>query len=83
VGEGERERTQVLEQGTSKTAGAVHTVTSVMAIGPALDRVYTELQATYRLTYAREGSGKSRDLQVGLMLQDVVVRAIAAPAATK
>jgi len=83
VGEGERERTQVLEQGTSKTAGALHTVASALAIGPALDRVYTELQATYRLTYAREGSGKSGDLQVGLMLQDVVVRAIAAPPATK
>jgi VWFA-related protein len=83
VGEGERERTQVLEQGTSKTGGALHTVTSVMAIGPALDRVHAELQATYRLTYTREGSGKSRDLQVGLMLQDVVVRAIAAPGATK
>jgi hypothetical protein len=54
-----------------------------MAIGPALDRVHAKLQATYRLTYTREGSGKSRDLQVGLMLQDVVVRAIAAPAATK
>jgi hypothetical protein len=54
-----------------------------LAIGPALDRVYTELQATYRLTYAREGTGKSGDLQVGLMLQDVVVRAIAAPPATK
>jgi VWFA-related protein len=83
VGEGERERTQVLEQGTSKTAGALHTVASALAIGPALDRVHAELQATYRLTYAREGTGKSRDLQVGLMLQDVVVRAIAAPAATK
>jgi hypothetical protein len=58
-------------------------VGSPLAIGPALDRVHAELKATYRLTYAREGTGKSRDLQVGLMIEDVVVRAIAAPAATK
>ena len=83
VGEGERERMQVLKEGTTKTAGGLHLVGSPLAIGPALDRVRTELQATYRLTYAREGTGKSRDLQVGLMLEDVVVRAIAAPPATK
>lgn len=83
MGEGERERTQVLKEGTAKTAGSLQVVSGALAIGPALDRVHTELQATYRLTYAREGTGRSRDLQVGLMLQDVVVRAIAAPAATK
>jgi VWFA-related protein len=83
VGEGERERTQVLKEGTTKTAGSLHMVASALAIGPALDRVHAELKATYRLTYAREGTGKSRDLQVGLMLEDVVVRAIPAPAATK
>jgi VWFA-related protein len=83
LGEGERERMQVLEEGTAKTAGGLHTVSSALAIGPALDRVHLELQAAYRLTYAREGTGKSRDLQVGLMLQDVVVRAIPAPAAAK
>jgi hypothetical protein len=83
VGEGERERTQVLKDGTTKTAGSLHMVASALAIGPALDRVHAELEATYRLTYAREGTGKSRDLQVGLMLEDVVVRAIAAPPATK
>ncbi len=83
VGEGERERTQVLKEGTAKTAGALHEIASAIAVGPALDRVYTDLRSTYRVTYAREGSGKSRDLQIGLMLQDVVVRAIPAPAGTK
>ena len=83
VGEGDRERTQVLREGPAKTAGQLHEVTSTIAVGPALDRVYTDLRSTYRLTYAREGSGKSRDLQIGLMLQDVVVRAIPAPGGTK
>jgi hypothetical protein len=45
--------------------------------------VSAEIRNTYRVTYAREGSGKSRDLQVGLMLEDVVVRAIAAPGGVK
>lgn len=83
VGEGERERMQVLKEGTSKTAGSLQVVASAMAIGPALDRVRTDLRATYRVTYVLEGRGKSRDLQVGLMLEDVVVRAIAAPGVTK
>jgi VWFA-related protein len=79
VGEGERERMQVLKEGTAKTAGALHDVASVMAIGGALERVRQDLLATYRVTYAAEGGGKPRDLQVGLMLEDVVVRVIAAP----
>jgi VWFA-related protein len=83
AGEGERERTQVLREGTSKTAGGLHEVTSALAIGPALDRVYADIRSTYRLSYAREGGGKSRDLQVGLMLEGVVVRAIAAPDGAK
>jgi VWFA-related protein len=83
VGEGERERTQVLNEGTLKTAGQLHTVASAISVGPALDRVRVELGAAYRVSYAREGSGKSRDLQIGLMLQDVVVRAIAAPQGMK
>jgi VWFA-related protein len=83
TGEGERERTQVLREGTAKTAGRLHEVTSALAIGPALDRVHADIRTTYRVSYAREGSGKSRDLQIGLMLQDVVVRAIAAPQGMK
>ena len=83
VGEGERERTQVLKEGPAKTAGALHEVTSTIAIGPALDRVYADLRSAYRLTYARGGAGRSRNLQIGLMLQDVVVRAIPAPGGAK
>jgi VWFA-related protein len=82
-GEGQRESAQVLKDGTAKTAGSLQVVASVLAFGPALDRVHTDVQAAYRVTYSREGTGTSRDLQVGLMLEDVVVRAIAAPAATK
>jgi VWFA-related protein len=83
TGDGERERTQVLREGTAKTAGRLHEVTSALAIGSVLDLVSAEIRNTYQVTYAREGSGKSRDLQVGLMLEDVVVRAIAAPGRTK
>lgn len=79
VSEGARERVQLVEQGTVKTAGGLHRVASPLAIGPALDRVRSELAAVYRVTYERPGSGRTRDLQVGLMLEDVVVRAIAAP----
>lgn len=83
VGEGDRERSQLLKEGTQKTAGGVHRVASMLAIATALDRVSAELGATYKLTYAKPSPGKSKDLQVGVMLQDVTVRANPAPTPVK
>ena len=80
-GEGHRERTRLSTEGTEKTGGTVQRVASLLAVGPALDRLATELAATYRVTFARPGGGKPKDLQVGVLLEDVTVRATAAPAA--
>jgi len=82
TGEGERERTQVLRDGTAKTAGALHEVTTALAIGSALDLVSAEIRNTYRVTYARRAAG-GRGPADRLMLEDVVVRAIPAPWAKK
>lgn len=79
-GEGDRERQQLLNEGTSKTGGALHRVASTLAIGTGLDRISAELTTAYRVTYARGGSGRVRDLQVGVFMDDVTVRATAAPA---
>ena len=79
AGEGDRERTQLLEQGTSKTGGALHRVASPLAIGPALARVHAELLTTYRVTFSTQSRAKAGNLQVGVMLEEVTVRAIAAP----
>jgi VWFA-related protein len=83
VGEGDRERTQLIEEGSAKTAGALHRIARALAVGNALGRVGAELAATYEVTFSRPGSSKLTDLQVGVMLQDVVVRAIAAPSSSK
>ncbi|MCX6552774.1 MAG: VWA domain-containing protein [Acidobacteria bacterium] len=82
-GEASRERAQMVEQGTALTAGSLQKVAAAMAFGPAMDRIRADLEAAYALTFDRPGSGKLKDLQVGVMLQDVVVRAIAAPTAAK
>ena len=78
-GEGDRERTQLLEQGTAKTGGGLHRVASPLAVGSALERVGAELLATYRVTFASPSRSKAGNLQVGVMLEDVTVRAVAAP----
>lgn len=78
-GEGDRERQQMMTEGTSKTGGALHRVASLLAVGTGLDRIGAELSSSYRLTFARGGSGRPRDLQVGVLLEDVTVRATAAP----
>ena len=80
-GEGHRERSQLLADGTSKTGGTLHRVASMLAIGGALERVNGELEATYQVTFSRPGGGKPKNLQVGVMLDDVIVKATAAPVA--
>ncbi|MDO8835369.1 MAG: VWA domain-containing protein [Vicinamibacterales bacterium] len=81
-GEGHRERSQLLADGTKKTGGTLHRVASILAIGGALERVGAELASTYQVTFSRPGGGKPKNLQVGVMLEDVVVKATAAPVAT-
>lgn len=78
-GEGDRERHQLMTVGTSKTGGALHRVASLLAVGTGLDKVGAELASGYRLTFARGRSGRPRDLQVGVFMDDVTVRATAAP----
>ncbi len=83
VGEGDRERDQLLEQGTSATGGGRQRVTSVMALRPALTRLSAELSNSYLVSFSRAGSSRIKDLQVGIMLEGVTLRATAAPFGTR
>ena len=79
AGEGDRERNQVLQQGTAATGGGRQRVTSTLAMGSALARTASELANGYKVTFARPGSARMRDLQVGVLLEGVTLRATAAP----
>ena len=83
AGEGDRERNQVLQQGTSATGGGRQRVTSLMALGPALGRVANEMANSYKVTFARPGTARMQDLQVGLLVEGVTLRATAAPFGTR
>jgi VWFA-related protein len=83
AGEGDRERNQVLQQGTEATGGGRQRVTSVLALGPALGRVANELANSYKVTFSRPGSARMQDLQVGLLVDGVTLRATAAPFGTR
>jgi VWFA-related protein len=83
AGEGDRERNQLLRQGTSATGGGLQRVTSTLAVRAALARTATELANSYKVTFARPGSAKMEDLQVGVMLEGVTLRATAAPFGTR
>ena len=83
AGEGDRERTQLLEQGTKSTGGGRQRITSTMALKGALHRIGNELATSYRITFSRSGSDKVKDLQVGIMLDGVTVRATPAPFGTR
>lgn len=78
AGEGDRERNQLLEQGTAATGGGRQRVASILAIPNALGRVASEFANSYKVTFARPGTAKMQDLQVGLLLDGVTVRATAA-----
>lgn len=83
AGEGDRERNQLLDQGTKTTGGGRQRITSAMALKNALHRVGNELATSYRVTFARSGSDRVRDLQVGIYLENVTVRATPAPFGTR
>jgi VWFA-related protein len=83
AGEGDRERNQAFQQGTTATGGSRQRITNTMALGPALHRLGNELANSYRVTFSRPGTDKIRDLQVGIMLEGVTVRATAAPFGTR
>ena len=84
LGEGDRERTQVLQQGTRSTGGSLQRVTGLLALEPALTRLYAQCAQAYRVTFARPNANRPlKDLQVGVMLEGVTVRATAAPGAPR
>ena len=83
AGEGDRERGQMLEQGTSATGGGRQRVTSSLALEAALTRTATELANSYKVTFARPGSAGMQDLQVGVLVEGVTLRATAAPFGTR
>ena len=80
VGEGDRERNRLLEQGTSVTAGTLQNINSVTALGGILFKLASEFAYSYRVTFARPSSDRPlKDLQVGILAEGVTVRAISAP----
>jgi VWFA-related protein len=80
AGEGDRERTRVLQQGTSVTGGSLQRVTNTLTIAAALGRVSAEMTGSYRLTFAGPAADRAlKDLQVGVMLEGVTLRATPAP----
>jgi VWFA-related protein len=83
AGEGDRERNQLLQQGTSVTGGGRQRVTSTLALGSALARVGNELSNSYKVTFSRPGTAKMEDLQVGVIFEGVTLRATAAPFGTR
>jgi VWFA-related protein len=83
MGEGDRERTQVLQQGTAATGGGQQRLTSTLALSQALARLARELSTSYLLTFTRPGSDKIKDLQVGIMVDGATLRATAAPFGTR
>ena len=83
AGEGDRERTRALEQGTSVTGGGRQRVTNVLALAPALARVANELANSYQVTFARPGSARMQELQVGILVEGVTLRATPAAFGTR
>jgi VWFA-related protein len=83
AGEGDRERTQMLQQGTTITGGGRQRVTSTLALAGALGRVANELSNSFKVTFTRPGTARMQDLQVGILVDGVTLRATAAPFGTK
>lgn len=82
-GEGDRERTRMLEEGTRLTGGGRQRLASMLALDGALNRISRELANGYRVSFTRDGRDRMKDLQVGIMLEGVTLRATAAPFGTR
>jgi VWFA-related protein len=82
-GEGDRERNRLLEQGTAVTGGSRQRLASTLALAGALDRLVRELANGYRVTFRRSGTDRAKDLQVGVLIEGVTLRATAAPFGTR
>ena len=78
-GEGDRERNQLIKQGPTSTGGSHQRVVTTMALDAAFRRLFGELAASYDVTFTRPGNDKLKDLQVGILLEDVTLRATSAP----
>lgn len=79
-GEGDRERTRLLTQGTTLTAGSLQRIVTVTSLSAPLFKLASEFAYSYRLTFAGPPADKPlKDLQIGLLVEGVTVRAIAAP----
>jgi hypothetical protein len=79
-GEGDRERNRLLQQGTAAAAGSLQRVVNATALSTPLLRLAAEFAYSYRLTFAGPPPDQAlKDLQIGLFVEGVTVRAIAAP----
>ena len=84
IGEGDRERNRLLEQGTAVTAGTRQNINSVTALGQPLFKLASEFAYSYQVTFAGpEANRPLKDLQVGILAEGVTVRAIGAPGMAK
>lgn len=79
AGEGDRELTQLLQQGPEFSGGSLERVASYEAAAGSMSRVISRLVTSYQLTYAGAGGRQPRQLQLGVMYEGVVVRAAVAP----
>ena len=83
AGEGDRERNQVLQQGTSATGGGRHRVAEHPRAGAGAGPGGQRVVERFKVTFTRPGSAKMQDLQVGLLVEGVTLRATAAPFGTR
>ena len=79
AGEGDRELTQLVQQGPEVTGGSLERVASFEGAAGAVARVISRLVTSYDLEYAGGGGNRPRNLQLGVMYEGVVVRATVAP----
>jgi len=73
----------MLQQGTSATGGGLQRVTGALAVESDLARAASELANSYKVAFARPGSARMEELQVGVMLEGVTLRATAVPFGTR
>jgi hypothetical protein len=82
-GDGERDPNSLLQQGPAVTGAPRPPLPSTLALAGALDRLMRELTNGYRVTFRRSGTDRAKDLQVGVLIEGVTLRATAAPFGTR